>query len=264
MPQRSGSVFLLLLLIVFARPLSASKPTSQGWNGKWKLDAAAGKKGADFAVSLLPNGQYAILLGKTGSQFACNGSPYPISTSETVTCRITKNAAMDRTYTKNGKVYSSSHWVLAADGNSIAYKRERTLDDGKKEKVSGTYLRVSAGTGFAGSWVNLDNQNDESSEMVLKLSKDTLQISLPLAKQHTDAKLDGTDSPTHGAKEGSGVTLSVTPQSLFQFHFVHKLNGVEEFEGTLTLSADQSTITNESWSPKNSAHRTRRVYVREH
>jgi hypothetical protein len=247
-----------VLLAVLVLPSSAE---ANAWDGTWKLNEMKSHLGGPaFTITILGEGEFQVVTSSYNYRLICDGKYRPMVGNKSLACLKTTATTMDTAEKENGKLLNTVHRELSADGKTLAQTMVRIDEQGSGKLTHRDFTRVSKSTGLAGVWADANGLDRQPQVMVMALVGSTLRLSFPREKQYTNAKLDGSDSPTQGIAGGARVTLSVKPEGSRKLLTVQKLNGTVLYHGTLILSSDGRNITEETWKPEAPTMKSRLVY----
>lgn len=217
-----------------------------GWNGRWELnESKSSAPGPNVIVSLTPTGEYHIDTGTYSYNFACNGKEYPATTNRTITCTPRSSAAIDTISKANGAAVESARWQLSSDGKMLTITVNSIRPKGLTRSRESAFIRTSATSGFVGAWKTTKPFPTNSQVLVLALKDGRLHIAFPESGQYTDPPLDGSDAAMNGPGIVAGLTMAVRPNGLREFITLKKNQGRIIASGSLKLSDDGRTLTEE-------------------
>jgi len=253
--------FIAMVLGGAALPSSAE---SNAWDGTWRLNEAKSQLGGPtFILTISPKGEFQIVTASLSYKFYCDGKYRLVTGHRTLACVKATATAIDVLEKDNDKLIGRVHRELSTDGKTLTQTATEFGQSQPQKSVKRVFSRYSKSTGLAGAWSDESELDRQPQVMVTALANSTLRLSFPREKQYTDAKLDGSDAPTHGVPSGAKITLSVTPEGSQKLLTVQKLNGTILNNGTLTLSSDGRSITEETWKPDAPKVKSRLVYEKQ-
>jgi hypothetical protein len=253
--------FILIVLAVAVLPSSAE---SNAWDGTWKLNEAKSRLGGPtFILTISPKGEFQMVTASLSYKFYCDGKYRLVTGHRTLACVKATATTVDVVEKDNDKLIGRMHRELSADGKTLTQTATEFGQSQSQKSVKRVFARYSKSTGLAGAWSDASELDRQPQVMVTVLANSTLHLSFPREKQYTEARLDGSDAPTHGVAEGARITLSVTPEGSQKLLTVQKLNGTVLNNGTLMLSSDGRSITEETWKADAPKVKSRLVYEKQ-
>ncbi len=223
----------------------------QSWNGTWKLNVAKSHiTGSTFVIEDKGNGMMRQDDGSLAYDYACDGKPYTIVADRTDTCTGSPQSGYDDVIKAGDKILARQHTTFSADGKTMTVRETAISDDGKTSEISGVYRRVSGTSGLVGKWMStkVDFPADDA-VLVIETKGDWIKMHDPKSTWSTEGKLDGSDLTLTGPNLQPGVTRSITRGGPNKLHETIKRDGKVTTESILTLSADDKTITEATWTP---------------
>ena len=234
------------------------------WSGTWRLnEAKSSPQGASYSMTRSPQGEYTIVNTGYTYSFRCDSKDYPMVGEDSVACVHENATTMDMVSKRNGKVLASRRLELSKDGTTTTSHITLIHADGSKEEKTRMYVRFNASAGLEGAWKDMDRSEIDPKRMVTTLTGSTFRVVFPDAKQFTDMKIDGTDTPIQGLRSGSKVTNAAKMESPLKISTIQKINGVTTKEGSLELSPDGKMLIQETWRPGSPSVRSRLVFDRQ-
>jgi len=253
-----------IVAALLAVPVLPSSAESNAWDGTWKLNEMRSQlSGPAFTITILGKGEFQVVTSSYKYRLICDGKYRPMVGNRSLACLKTTTTTMDTAEQENGKLLNTVHRELSSDGKTLTQTMVTIDEHGSGKLTHRNFTRFSKSTGLAGAWTDANGLDRQPQVMVTALVGSTLRLSFPREKQYTDAKLDGSDAPTQGIADGARVTLSVKPEGSRKLLTVQKLNGAALYHGTLILSSDGRSITEETWKPEAPTMKSRLVYEKQ-
>jgi hypothetical protein len=187
------------------------------------------------------------------------GKEYPISAGRTISCKLDGSSIMETITTENGKMVRTSHLQLSSDGSELTIRSSEPQADGSIKSNLTVFVRISGSAGFAGGWTN-PKRLESHPRLELKVEDSTLHFAALEAGQYADVTLDGSDSAMHGTGIPNGTTLAIKPNGAYELLTTKKADGRVINQGSLRLSADGRTLTEEYWPPSRPDEKAVLVY----
>jgi len=266
--------FLALAVSLAACQATASKPpTSTSTSaspspfvGVWKVDPAKSRQHTEpVRYEDLGGGRIRFsAAGASSYEFAVDGAEYRSGEKRTVAWTSLAPGQWRSTLKFDGKVVETARWTLSADGKNASVVADGTLPNGMPYRHDKHYVREGDGTGLAGAWRNVDmDTNGMADGYVLEENASgVVTWSIPTDNQTITGRFDGSDLPVVGATAPPGTTFSVRRVSERKLAYTMKSNGKIGQYGTVTISDDGTTFTEESWAPGKENQKSTMVLVR--
>jgi hypothetical protein len=233
------------------------------WNGTWKLNESKSSiPGPNFSITISPTGEFHLDNGTNRYSYRCDGKEYSTTPNRTISCAQTSAVVIDATMKENGAKVGTAHWELSDDGKMLTIKATSIESDGSIKSREKVYLRISASIGFAGGWRDT-KRLETRPQLLLTLNDRTLHIAFGESEQYADPPLDGSDAPLRGSKVPQGVTIAIRPHGPREFLTLKKFGGQITNQGSLRLSTDGRTLTEEYWSPSRPDEKAILVYEKQ-
>jgi hypothetical protein len=264
MKKTLNAFCILSLVALLANTTVYCQGEPNAWNGTWKLNHAKSElSGPTFIITISPEGEFQMTTANLSYKFYCDGKYRPLIGHRSLACLKTSKTSLDISEKEDERLVGTVHRELSPDGKGLTQITTRVNQKRPQAPVKKMFVRFSKSTGFAGAWKDINELDGPPQIMVTMLANSTLRLSFPREKQYTDAKLDGSDAPTHGIANGARITLSVTPEEPQKLLTLQKLNGVVLNAGNLILSSDGRSITEETWKPDAPKVKSRLVYEKQ-
>ncbi|WP_394830495.1 hypothetical protein LVJ94_28720 [Pendulispora rubella] len=261
---RIGSLVLAVLLTA-CQPTAAQAPKSP-FVGVWKVDPAKSHQHTEpLRYEDLGGGRMRFsAAGASSYEFAVDGREYRSGEKRTIAWTLLAPGQWQSTLTFDGKVIETARWTSSPDGKSMNVVANGTLPNGMPYRHDKHYVREGDGTGLAGAWRNVEmNTNDMADGYVLEEdASGVVTWTIPTDNQTITGRFDGSDLPVVGATAPPGTTLSVRRISERKLAYTMKTNGKIGQVGSITISDDGRTFTEESWAPGKEDHKSTMVLGR--
>jgi len=241
--------WIALALLTFSATALAGNP----FVGSWKFDPARSRlKAETVRYTDLGGGRMHYSNGATVQyDFAVDGKDHKTVDDRAVSW---KRLAPGRWETRTkiaGKTTETAIRTLSPDGQALTVKAEGFLPDGTPYKHDKRYTRVGAGRGLAGTWRGeaMDTNNMPDGYVISEDASGNITWAIPTDKQSLVGRFDGRDMKLTGPSAPSDTVFAVTRVSERKIAYVMKTRGKPGQYGTVTISADGQTFTEESWLP---------------
>ncbi|MCL1635832.1 hypothetical protein M2650_14475 [Luteimonas sp. SX5] len=254
-----------LLMAALCAP-GAAAAAENPFVGSWKFDAARSKLVAETVEYRdLGDGRMHFSNGATLSyDFGLDGKDYKTAGNRSIAWKPLPDGSWQTTIKIDGKATETSNRTISADGKQMTVLADGVLPDGTPYKHKKHYARVGAGEGLAGTWRNteVDTGNMPDGYVISENADGTLTWAIPTDKQTLTGRFDGSDLPLSGPTAPPNTVFAITRLSSRKIAYVMKTNGKPGQYGTVTISADGDTFTEESWLPGRENEKSTGVLVR--
>ncbi|WP_394841183.1 hypothetical protein LZC95_29445 [Pendulispora brunnea] len=261
---RLGSLIVAVLLAA-CQP-AASKAPKSPFVGVWKVDPAKSQQRTEpLRYEDLGGGRMRFsAAGASSYEFAVDGQEHRSGEKRTVAWTLLAPGQWQATKRFDGKIVETARWTMSPDGQSLNVVANGTLPNGMSYRHDAHFVREGQGDGLTGSWRNTDmNTNDMPDGYVLEEdASGVVRWAIPTDNQTITGRFDGSDMPVMGATAPPGTTLSVRRVSDRKLAYEMKTNGKIGQLGTVTISEDGHTFTEESWPPGKEDQKSIMVLVR--
>ncbi|HEY8051497.1 MAG TPA: hypothetical protein VIE42_01665 [Steroidobacteraceae bacterium] len=243
----------------------AASTADSPWTGTWRLDAARSHfTGQTFTYSKSPGQLLHYDDGSTASfDFGIDGKEYKAYSNRTISWTAAGTNAWDTVVKAEGKVRSSGHIELSADGKTLNMVFTGTKPDGNPFREEDTFTRVSGSDGLIGTWrtAKVVGPSGPQTFVVAAPAPGVLHIEVPDMKAHWEGRTDGSDHPLMGGPPGT--TVANQRLSPTRFTYVFKMNGKTDNMGEWNMAADGGSFTDMNWVPGRENEKTTAVYVKQ-
>ena len=264
--QKTHFVIALAACLVMSLPAWAANP----WTATWQLDKVkSAAPGPSFILHQNGDGSYLLNAPGQSYTFRCDGGDYMIRKTFSMSCKESSDQ-MDIFYKDEGAQSSRVHRTLSKDGKTmtaetVLHSMPHNAPDNSttahglsdSELKTQTYDRLGDGEGFAGAWKERIVNDGTAPILETTLKSSTFEVNDTERHQDTTMPLNGKDTPVKGA-----ITLSVQPVNEHTMSLAMKNNGVTALQGTMVLSDDTRTLTEDWWKPGHPEQKQHKVYNR--
>ena len=253
---------VLALMFCSAAVCAADNP----FVGSWKFDAVRSKLVAETVQYRdLGDGCMHFSNGATlADDFALDGKDYKTVDNRTIAWKPLATGSWETTIKIAGKTTETAKRTLSADGKAMTVQAEGTLPDGSPYKHKKHYARIGAGTGLAGTWRNteVDTNNMPDGYVISESPDGVITWAIPTDKQTVTGRFDGTDMPLSGPNVPPNTAFVIDRMSSHKIAYAMKTGGKPQQFGTVVISDDGQTFTEESWLPGKEAEKSTVVWSR--
>lgn len=252
---------LLFVMTLLSSVAPACIAEDNAWTGTWRLNHEKSHLGGPtFLLTISSVGEYELTAGSNHFKFYCDAKYRVVVGQRTFACLKATGTSMEVVERQGGVAVLSVHRELSSDGKLLTQTTTRLDGSTVRAQEKRTFVRFSKSGGLAGSWLDVNGLDRQPQVMMTAVNAGTIHLSFPLENQHSDARLDGSESLIHGTYSGIRATLSVKSEAARRLRTVEKLNGAVVNHGVLILSSDGRSITQQTWKPSAPAVKTILVY----
>lgn len=236
--------------------------------GSWKFDPARSRlKAETVRYDDLGGGRMRYSNGATLQyDFALDGKDHKTVDDRSVSWTPLGNGRWETKTKIAGKTTETAIRTLSPDGDAMAVKAEGFLPDGTPYKHDKRYARVGQGRGLTGTWRSeaVDTNNMPDGYVISEDATGLITWAIPTDKQSLTGRFDGSDMKLVGPSAPTETVFAVTRVSERKIGYVMKTRGQPGQYGTVTISADGETFTEESWLPGREDDKSTGVLSRYH
>jgi len=254
----------LLLILSISVLIFGCKRVSDEWGGSWKLDPAKCQLSkSNFQIALSGQGQYVIDYGTHKEHFRCDGQEYSLMPGKTISCIQHSASAFDSIAKSNGTFLNTAHWELSADQKRLSIKMTAPQSHGPVRSKEIVYERTAGTSGFAGAWRDVNSLSDRPQFLVLTVHGRYLHYSFPELNQYANVEMNGADAVWNGPNTPKGSTIAMKVLDRRNVLVFRKINGRIFNQGSMNISPDGHTLTEEFWGPDRPDLKTILVYEKQ-
>jgi hypothetical protein len=257
----------ILAIALACATIVPSAFAATAWDGTWKIDLAKSHlEGTSFIYSKTAKGTWNFSDGAgVAFDFAPDGKDYPtIDAEDTMATTAEGDHVLIFVNKFKGKVLSTTHEELSADGKTLTDHTTGTRPDGSKIDDTVVMTRIGGTSGFLGKWKSTKIKTTAAGSYTLATAPDgTVTWDIPDQKLHISGKADGTPLPVSGPTASDGLTVSLKKVTASELLYSVKIKDKELSKGKMTLSADGKWLTDASWSPGKESEKTTSVYLKQ-
>jgi hypothetical protein len=236
----------ILTLITSLSLISATAlAADDSFVGKWKMNNDKSQfAGLTYKIEDLGRDKYSFAFGDDVETILLDGKDH--LTKYGNTWAITKTASNKWTWTRkrDGKVISTSHWIVSEDGQIFNSSRESMRPDGSTSQEELKFKRIAGTSGLAGSWESTEFKMTPTTMLEIeKWQGEGYSFLDPAYKERTDFKLDGKAYTPKGPRVAKGTTVSGKQIDDHHLELTYKLKGKTTSTEQYELSADGKTLS---------------------
>ena len=177
--------------------------------GKWKLNMDKSEAtGLRADIKDLGNNKYEFKFGDDVQTIVADGKQHSSKWGGTWALKQDSADKWTETHEHEGKVSSTSTWILSDGGNELTIDTKGNRADGSSYTESASFKRAGSGSGIAGTWESTKMQWAATDWEIKPWGNDGLSFVTPAENEHLDLKFDGTDYPDHGPRVAPGSTTA--------------------------------------------------------
>jgi hypothetical protein len=256
--RKIQGVVCLAALTFTASLFAADSPFA----GTWKLNQAKSKfTGAITKFEQKPSGAFTYSSGPVQYEFKVDGKEGPGPFGYTIIWKKINDSTWETVNKLKGKVIYTDRIELSKDGRNLTVTSTGKKPNGEPFKDIGFLERTAGGPGLAGTWKSAKVNITSPDALEIKASgSNGLEVSYPAWKAGYKAQFDGKDYLVTGPTVPAGFTIALKPAGPRTLEVVEKHEGKTISLGTLKVSPDGKTLTEESWPPNMKQEATVAVY----
>jgi hypothetical protein len=236
----------LILAAIFSIAFISCGKSQANWNGRWALNKTRSSlPKAAVVISKLSSGQFNIDNGTYVFTFKCDGKEYPTPLNRAISCIHFGDDQLKLTSIENNAIVKTALWKLSQDRKTLTI--ETTIFHGTKSDsptVSSYSRRNGSADGFDGSWGPSETRPQV---ILLNLDESELHFEIPGTGQHINLPLNGSEAIVSGPSVPSALTMKIIGKGPREFQTVTMFQGKDISMGSLTISPDGRSISEESW-----------------
>lgn len=226
--------------------------------GKWKVNSSKSEFNDIATIEKLPSGEYRFEDQGFVYKFKPDGKEYPMPDGGTTSWKIVDDNTWGVTNRTNGKVTSIIN--LSANGDTLTSETAIPQEGGKDLKQTGTFKRLSKGTGVPGKWQAVKANADEFWIEVMPDGADGLKLTA--ANSICVAKFDGKPYPMTGPGDPPKQSMSFRKKGPSSFEAVTYLDGKPFSTDIFTVTGGGKELTDVS-TPAATKKPAKTVFERE-
>jgi hypothetical protein len=248
-----GAVALLAPAIVLAQ--------QPHLDGTWKLNLAKSQlSGSTYSFDKKPSGAWHYSGGGFDADFDLTGKEYTMPSGMSITGKELTPKSWELGFRMGEKPISRSKVTLK--GDSLLWASDVTSPDGKTVQQTSTDIRISGGPGFAGKWKAGNPAGGSTTLKITMQGADGMTMETPEYQQVVKGSFDGKDHPVMQAGKASKFTNTFAKSGPNAVQVTTKLNGKPFAVDVYRVSADGTTLTDESTAIA-TKEKTKAVFDRE-
>lgn len=221
--------------------------------GSWKFDPVRSRLVAEsLHYTALGGGRMRFSNGAAlRYDFALDGKDYKTADDRSISWKPLGPGRWETTAKAAGKTTETAVRSLSPDGKTLTVHAEGVLPDGTAYKHDKSYTRVGTGKGLAGTWrgAAVDTHNMPDGYVISEDAAGVITWEIPTDKQRLTGRFDGSEMKLVGPNAPAETVFAVTRVSERKLAYVMKTRGEPGQYGTVTISKDGETFTEESWPP---------------
>ena len=258
---------LLICTLLLGFAIEAAAGGASPWEGTWKIDPARSHLTGDtFTYSKGPGDLLHYADGSSANfDFGLDGKEYMAWPNHTVSWTAAGENAWDSVYKVDGKITTTSHRVLAADGKTLTVTISGKRPDGSDLHDEAVYTRVSGSSGLLGTWRTVKNSGaGVPQQYVISVPQPgLLRYELPDMKASAEGRADGSDHAISSPAMPPDSSIGFKAIGAKKMRYVIKVGGKPDSYGIQTIAKDGRSFTDVSWNPGKESEKLTSVYVRQ-
>ena len=213
--------------------------------GKWKLNMEKSKfTGEQVKIQDLGGNKYKWTANGVSDTITYDGTDQPVHFGRTISMAPESANSWKMVIKKDGRVLSSMIHKLSDDGKTQNIKGTETKPDGTTSDFDVTWKKVSAGSGWGGTWESTDVKFTSPDEWdITPYEGDGLTFSTAAYDDKLSMKFDGKDYEEKGPNVAPGSVSAGKRVNAHTLDVTDKVKGQIMDHTTYKVSPDGKTLT---------------------
>jgi len=213
--------------------------------GKWKLNMEKSKfTGEQVKIQDLGGNKYKWTASGVSDTFTYNGTDQPAHFGRTISMAPEGANSWKMVIKKDGRVLSSMTHTLSSDGKSQTIKGTETKPDGTTSDFDVTWKKVSAGSGWNGTWESTEVKFTSPDEWdITPYEGDGLTFNTAAYDDKLSMKFDGKDYEEKGPNVAPGSVSAGKRVNAHTLDVTDKIKGEVMDHTRYQVSPDGKTLT---------------------
>ena len=213
--------------------------------GKWKMNIAKSKtSGLQEKIEDLGGNKYKFAFGDDVETVTFDGKDYPTKFGNTWAVTPQGPNKWTEVDKRDGKVVSTSTWILSEDGQNFTSTTKGTRADGSTFESEFKAKRIAGTSGLAGTWESTEMKQSAPNELSIEgFQADGISLVTAADKERTDLKFDGKDYAVNGPRVAPGSTVSGKRIDARTIELTGKLKDKLVYTQKMQVSEDGKTMT---------------------
>jgi hypothetical protein len=245
--------FLSAALPIFLGVGAATAAAQTPFAGTWKLNQEKSQLGGDtMKFGPAQDNSIEMVAGGMTYSFRTDGNNYAMPTGNIASWRQTGPDSWTTEYrTTSGKLLSSDHWKLSADGKGLNVVSSGVKASGDLYTDTVDYVRTEgSGESLNGTWKSSSVKLGSPGDLVIEVSGlYALTLKIPASNASCRATLDWKEAPCEGPEVPTGLRIALTRTGPYSMKMVQNLNGKTISSWAFTASDDGKTLTEVGGTP---------------
>ena len=231
--------------LIMAQPvLAADNP----WFGTWKLNRSKSTLTGTTVKVVKKGNAYHFDYGALKYDIIEDGQDHTTVPEHTAMLKVTGNGEWLTVDKVKGTEVSRATMKLSNNDANLDISSTGTRPDGTTYKDETKVIRVGAGSGLAGTWKSVADNNTERDEMVYSdAGGGKLKIQYVHEKSEVIAPLDGTPTKESGPRVTPIESMTFKRVTPTELKYTVLMSGKPFAEGVQDVSADGKVLKEESW-----------------
>ena len=213
--------------------------------GKWKLNPSKSQLTDQMKVEAAGANKYALNLGGGAVEtIVADGTDQPGIFGTTLSITVEGPDTWKVVRKRDGRTLLTGIWKLSQDGKTLSDTFRANQPDGSTLSLDYVYERISAGSGFVGTWESTSEKVNSVYEFEIQpYQGDGLSFIIPAEHETQSMRFDGKEYPDVGPDVPPGTVSSGRRVNERALETVDKINGKVMTTRRIELSADLKTLT---------------------
>ena len=213
--------------------------------GNWKLNPSKSQLSDQMKVEAAGANKYALDLGAGSVEtIVADGTDQPGVFGTTLSITVEGPDTWKVVRKKGGRTLLTGIWKLSKDDKRLSDTFRASQPDGSTLSLDYVYERISAGSGFVGTWESTSEKVNSVFEFQIQpYQGDGLSLITPTEHETQNMRFDGKEYPDAGPDVPPGTVSSGRRVNERTLEMTDKINGKVVTTRRVELSADLKTLT---------------------
>jgi len=212
--------------------------------GKWKLNPSKSQLTDQMKVEAAGANKYALDLGGgTVETIVADGTDQPGIFGTTLSITVEGPDTWKVVRKRDGRIMLTGIWKLSQDDKTLSDTFRASQPDGSTLSLDYVYERISAGSGFVGTWESTSEKVNSAFEFEIQpYQGDGLSFITPSEHETQSMLFNGKDYPDVGPDVPAGTMSSGRRVNERTLELTDKMSGKVTTTRRIELSSDLKTL----------------------
>ena len=213
--------------------------------GKWKLNPSKSQLTDQMKVEAAGANKYALNLGGGSVEtIVADGTDQPGIFGTTLSITVEGPDTWKVVRKRDGRTMLTGIWKLSKDGKTLSDTFRANQPDGSTLSLDYVYERISAGSGFVGTWESTNEKVNSVFEFQIQpYQGDGLSFITPSEHETQNMRFDGKEYLDVGPDVPAGTVSSGRRVNERTLELTDKISGKVATTRRIELSSDLKTLT---------------------